>query len=763
MFTSKPHGLFEAFVLVTHTWVLLFYMTPLTIITLTATLPRPSYATTGFDCENQSSKVGTINLEQVGQCAPFNSTYGREETVMVQVLQRSYRTSIPVYACQLRMSREVCACRFFTNSHFGCQDVVIDELKYVSPKACWQAVETKSFSTEEFSVKGLKIGMAKSVQFFSHGSRDSEGNCDVANFVRAGRQFRKSYEKSTATILIKAIPAHTADGAVAGTHSDDILLPDGLRLPATKLFYSNPALGTVVWRYTPATCDPKIREKAVTQLYRGPMTLRKKLTAPESQPLMGSLLTVHPTTAAGTRLEKAFGLALKFPTSICGLQAHQTNLEQTFAIMLREGDEGVDTKALSVPANPHLIALATQNSLLHISTNLRISDMHEEFYKQICDNERKGLLNMLRNIRTSDSHDVIAPLFGRGHMVLKSGSVAHIIECTPVDVQVDLSFKGCTKDVPVLKQTANETQEKLFMHPISRILTPTSSELPCSSKFPMVFRLDDDNYVCNTGAGMTRCIQPKILKPKSNNMPISEWFDFAKALSIGIMSVPEINKLSLRLHHHAYQQHIEDGQVMENLRRGNIGVGSNMKIILDTLQITDLHKQIAKSIAPLFYFVGEAYFILFGVLCTAMILAYITGTFSRMITEYRISGCGPWLLLTFVGNLWNVWRIPAAMVNGAAKAAQEQGAHGAAEKLDNLILAQQMDKLALRMSHVEASDQRLRNDNANAALGLPAYEGLDDVKDNATTATNVATITDLMGQTPLATAKRQDTTVFNRI
>ena len=67
------------------------------------------------------------------------------------------------------------------------------------------------------------------------------------------------------------------------------------------------------------------------------------------------------------------------------------------------------------------------------------------------------------------------------------------------------------------------------------------------------------------------------------------------------------------------------------------------------------------------------------------------------------------------------------------------------------------------MSHVEASDQRLRNDNANAALGLPAYEGLDDVRDNATTATNVATITDLMGQTPLATAKRQDTTVFNRI
>ena len=262
---------------------------------------------------------------------------------------------------------------------------------------------------------------------------------------------------------------------------------------------------------------------------------------------------------------------------------------------------------------------------------------------------------------------------------------------------------------------------------------------------------------------MTRCLQPQILTPKSNTMPVSEWFDFTRALSIGIMSIPEINKLSLKLHHHAYQQHIKDRQIMENLRRGNIGVGSNMKILLDTLQITDLHEQIASSIAPLFAIVGEAYFILFGVLCTAMILAYVTGTFSRMITEYRISGCGPWLLLTFAGNLWNVWRIPVAMVSGAATAAKEQGAHGGADRLDTLVLTQKMDKLDLRMRHVEAADLRLRNVDANAALGLPTYEGLEGLNDDVPAVTITASGTDLIGQTPLAMAKRQDTTVFSRM
>ena len=190
MFNNRPYGPIGAVIVITHAWIQLSCLHPLTIIAITATLPQLGTATTAFDCKDQSSKVGTISLEQVGDCAPFNSTYGPEETVRVQVLQRSYRTSIPVYACQLRMSREVCACRFFTNSHFGCQDVVIDEIKYVSPKACWDAVETKAFKTEEFAVTGLEMGMPKSVQFFSHGSRDSEGNCDVATFIRAGRQFR---------------------------------------------------------------------------------------------------------------------------------------------------------------------------------------------------------------------------------------------------------------------------------------------------------------------------------------------------------------------------------------------------------------------------------------------------------------------------------------------------------------------------------------------------------------------------------------------
>ena len=62
-------------------------------------------ATTAFNCEDQGAKVATISLDAVGECAPFNTTYTEETTVEVQVLQKSFRTSLPVYSCQLRISR----------------------------------------------------------------------------------------------------------------------------------------------------------------------------------------------------------------------------------------------------------------------------------------------------------------------------------------------------------------------------------------------------------------------------------------------------------------------------------------------------------------------------------------------------------------------------------------------------------------------------------------------------------------------------------
>ena len=122
----------------------------------------------------------------------------------------------------------------------------MDELQYVSPRDCWEAVNDRVFVTEEFSIKDIVLGAQRSISFYSHGSRDEHGNCDVATFVRKNKQYEYSYEKSRADLLVKLIPAHTTDGVLAGTAGEDILLPDGLRLPATKTFYSSPALGTVV-------------------------------------------------------------------------------------------------------------------------------------------------------------------------------------------------------------------------------------------------------------------------------------------------------------------------------------------------------------------------------------------------------------------------------------------------------------------------------------------------------------------------------------
>ena len=594
----------------------------------------------------------------------------------------------------------------------------MDEEAYVSPKACWDAVNDKTFTTEDYAMTDLQLGVQRSQQFFSHGHRDDEGKCLSTTFVRRGKQYTHSYEKTRADFIVKMIPAHTVAGVKADQGGDDILLPDGLRLPASKLAYTTTALGTMVWNYHAAGCDPTATTKSVTQLYKGPMQIRRKLQAPEGNPLMGALLTVYPQADPTKTLEKAFGLALKFHSSVCGLQAHQTNLEDTFVIMLREGDKGVDTNALSIPSDPHVVALATQNSLLHISTNLRIDDMHQSFYAQICKNERRGLLNMLQNIRTSDDADILAPVFGRGHMILKAGSVAHIIECTPLDVQLDLNYKKCAQDIPVLKPSGNNTPTQMFMHPISRILTPTSAELPCSAKFPQIFRLDDGHHVCNTGAGMARCLTPTIIQPDSNGIPVSQWIDFSRAMSIGILSQPEINALSMKLHHHAYIHHMEQKQLWQNYENGNVGPRSDMSFSLDPRQLIALKSAIAAQFVPFFAFMGEYYIIFFGLFVCAMTISYCIGTCKRIHAEYTLAGCGPWLCLAVVGNLWNLWRLPLSMIKGASNAAQAQASHGSA---GDLVVAAKIDHFNSRLDKIEAHN----NGNLHTA-SKTNYATMDD-------------------------------------
>ena len=77
----------------------------LLVLTLMASAPRLTGATTAYDCESQAAKLATISLDSVGDCQPLNETYHPETPVSVQVLQRSSKASIEAYACQLRISR----------------------------------------------------------------------------------------------------------------------------------------------------------------------------------------------------------------------------------------------------------------------------------------------------------------------------------------------------------------------------------------------------------------------------------------------------------------------------------------------------------------------------------------------------------------------------------------------------------------------------------------------------------------------------------
>merc|ERR1712020_741395 len=90
------------------------------------------------------------------------------------------------------------------------------------------------------------------------------------------------------------------------------------------------------------------------------------------------------------------------------------------------------------------------------------------------------------------------------------------------------------------------------------------------------------------------------------------------AMSIGILSQPEINALSMKLHHHAYIHHMEQKQLWQNYENGNVGPRSDMSFSLDPRQLIALKSAIAAQFVPFFAFMGEYYIIFFGFFVCAM-------------------------------------------------------------------------------------------------------------------------------------------------
>ncbi len=196
-----------------------------------------------------------------------------------------------------------------------------------------------------------------------------------------------------------------------------------------------------------------------------------------------SLMDSVDGTYVWTHLEEECPPALYTHIPIIAVFAHQDHRMEVATSRFKEQPAGMD-----------LTKLETSMSFLQIKASMRLHEKIRQVRHEICQNRRETAKARLEAIAGADNPYSLLQVFGRGHVITKSGDVAYVTRCNPVEVLPRVS-NNCTEEIPV---TWNGTS--LYMDPISYVIKSEASPTKCNNIAPPRWKI----------AGRWYCAYPSI-------------------------------------------------------------------------------------------------------------------------------------------------------------------------------------------------------------------------------------------------------------
>jgi hypothetical protein len=130
------------------------------------------------------------------------------------------------------------------------------------------------------------------------------------------------------------------------------------------------------------------------------------------------------------------------------------------------------------PAGTDVTKLETSMSFLQITASMGLHEKIRQVRHEICQNRRETSQVRLEAIAGADNPYSLLQMFGRGHVISKSGTVAYVTRCNTVEVLPRVS-SNCTEEILV---TWNGTS--LYVYPISYIIKSAASPTRCNDIAP---------------------------------------------------------------------------------------------------------------------------------------------------------------------------------------------------------------------------------------------------------------------------------------
>ena len=339
-----------------------------------------------------------------------------------------------------------------------------------------------------------------------------------------------------------------------------------------------------------------------------------------------------------------------------------TLVPDTVIVFLEDSTQhGFQVDTLTLMPDPGLTQITSQSGLYHISTNLEIQRVAQLLYEANCATEVKSLKNFQQLLSTAREGMSLEPYFSRGFTAVAAGVAVHIVKCAPLEATPEFDKKGCFSELPVRLKDENGTyiNQTFWAHPVSKILMPVETVLPCTPILPQVYHLDGaKEYYCSFGHGLTPCPAPLKLVPSSANLHNQFTNDIAVPMGAGVVSRKKVREMLFRVFYHQYQRHLEMENLIRNKKKGRVAQGFPIQNIPSPGELLEFEWTIAGAIAPFYNLFGGAYIYIIGTIMFFTVIGATTGLVARIGTEIITNGLSIRIFYALFQGLYHVATVP---------------------------------------------------------------------------------------------------------
>ena len=493
---------------------------------------------------NSTVLVKAISLAGVKDCSDVKNSYSDPVDISVQILTIPNSALVTTYQCvfQYTAFTQTCDSNLFRSDIYPRETIALNQQKIFTTEQCKEFYTKKSVTFTLFGrlVTILNAGrsrQSKEVLLFGQtfSKRPHDGGCIGKYLTIAGEEHKNAIVSAQITY---SVTIHKARYSV----------PDNLLSVEDKIIFpvgsSDTVCDTEFGCFTIERKDlPNSRCERSNSIFLG----SGKIFYPQTEsgePSAG----YQPILTVQSHKDNTQGVSLMVTgkSRICGHTVLTSTIDNLYInVMVAPQDEithrlsGNGTDSGSQIEKLHMDLLSSFTSI-HIQGSLDTTSKFDAISKQLCETQRQNLKNVIRDILTAESSQLLN--LRTGLVFRRVASISYIYSGPAMRVKLRTT-KYCYSEIPVEFMGADNVIIEAWATSKGRILVQNSTRVDCSAETPMHFlpALDEDTdpslevnntlmslshnpqigselgrWICQAMDRFYECAAPEILSPTHN-------------------------------------------------------------------------------------------------------------------------------------------------------------------------------------------------------------------------------------------------------